>query len=292
MRKFSILFLAAFAIIACSNSSETYKVENVTLKSQIDSLNYFVGYCTGISIQDQEQGLQGNAETITDFVNALEAAYNGAEEAAEYENLNERQSKGAFYIGHTIREQERESGLMGIEGLETDFDLIKRGFINGLFADTSFITPEVAYAYMNATMEPLARAQYERNSNKNKLAGEEFLAENAKRPEVKTTASGLQYEVLVPGNGPKPKATSTVKVHYEGTFIDGKVFDSSYSRGEPIEFPLNGVIKGWTEGLQLMPVGSTYMLYIPYDLAYGEMDRPSLPAYSTLIFKVELLEIK
>ena len=130
-------------------------------------------------------------------------------------------------------------------------------------------------------------------SAKAKEEGEKFLAENAKREGVKTTASGLQYEVLEATIAQKPKATDTVKVHYEGTLIDGTIFDSSYQRGEPIEFPLNGVIKGWTEGLQLMPVGSKYKLYIPYELAYGERGAgASIPPYAALIFTVELLEIK
>ena len=126
-----------------------------------------------------------------------------------------------------------------------------------------------------------------------KAEGENFLAENAKRPEVKTTASGLQYEVITEGKGQKPTETDIVKVHYKGTLIDGTVFDSSYDRGEPTEFPLNGVIRGWTEGLQLMSVGSKYKLYIPYQLAYGERGAGGvIQPYSALIFDVELLEIK
>ena len=129
-------------------------------------------------------------------------------------------------------------------------------------------------------------------SRKAKEDGEKFLAENAKRTEVKTTASGLQYEVLEGTLGQKPKATDTVKVHYEGTLIDGTVFDSSYKRGEPISFALNQVIKGWTEGLQLMSVGSKYKLFIPYQLAYGEQGAGgSIPPYAALIFTVELLGI-
>ena len=120
-------------------------------------------------------------------------------------------------------------------------------------------------------------------SAKAKEEGEKFLAENAKREGVKTTASGLQYEVLEATIGQKPKATDTVKVHYEGTLIDGTVFDSSYKRGESISFPLNGVIKGWTEGLQLMSVGSKYKFFIPYQLAYGETGAGgSIPPYASV----------
>jgi FKBP-type peptidyl-prolyl cis-trans isomerase len=130
-------------------------------------------------------------------------------------------------------------------------------------------------------------------SAKAKEEGEKFLAENAKREGVKVTASGLQYEVLEATLGQKPKATDTVKVHYEGTLIDGTVFDSSYKRGESISFPLNGVIKGWTEGLQLMSVGSKYKFFIPYQLAYGERGAgASIPPYAALIFTVELLGIE
>ena len=132
-----------------------------------------------------------------------------------------------------------------------------------------------------------------KQSLKAKEEGEKFLAENAKRPGVKVTPSGLQYEVLDATLGQKPKATNTVRVHYEGTLPDGTVFDSSYKRGEPISFPLNGVIAGWTEGLQLMPVGSKYKLFIPYNLGYGERGAgASIPPYAALIFTVELLGIE
>ena len=126
-----------------------------------------------------------------------------------------------------------------------------------------------------------------------KAAGEAFLAENAKREGVKVTESGLQYEVLEATIGQKPKATDKVCVHYEGTLIDGTVFDSSYKRGESITFGLNQVIKGWTEGLQLMSIGSKYKLYLPYQLAYGERGAgANIPPYAALIFTVELLGIE
>jgi FKBP-type peptidyl-prolyl cis-trans isomerase FkpA len=127
----------------------------------------------------------------------------------------------------------------------------------------------------------------------NKAAGEKFLAENAKKANVKTTASGLQYEVLTEGKGQtKPTAESNVTVHYKGTTIDGKEFDSSYSRGEPTSFPLNGVIPGWTEGVQLMTEGAKYRFFIPSTLAYGESGAGgAIGPNETLIFEVELIKI-
>ena len=130
-------------------------------------------------------------------------------------------------------------------------------------------------------------------AGKAKEEGEAFLAANAKREGVIVTASGLQYEVLTAAEGKKPKATDKVKVHYEGTLIDGTVFDSSYRRGEAISFGLNQVIKGWTEGVQLMSVGAKYKFFIPYNLAYGERGAGAqIPPYAALIFTVELLGIE
>lgn len=127
-----------------------------------------------------------------------------------------------------------------------------------------------------------------------KTEGLKFLEENKKNPKVKITATGLQYEVMKMGTGQKPTATSKVKVHYHGTTPDGRVFDSSVDRGQPASFPLNGVIKGWTEGLQLMPVGSKFKFYIPQELAYGANPQPGsiIKPYMPLVFEVELLAIE
>jgi FKBP-type peptidyl-prolyl cis-trans isomerase FklB len=147
---------------------------------------------------------------------------------------------------------------------------------------------------MNSYFQSKAQAMAEKQNSESKAEGEKFMAENKKKPNIKVTASGLQYEVITEGTGEKPTATSKVKVHYHGTTPDGRVFDSSVDRGEPIEFGLNQVIKGWTEALQLMPVGSKYRLYIPQDLAYGAQPHPggAIKPFMALIFDVELISIE
>ena len=153
--------------------------------------------------------------------------------------------------------------------------------------------PKISYQEAQQVLNTFFQELEQKIAGAAKEAGEKFLAENAKREGVKVTESGLQYEILEPSLGQKPKATDTVRVHYEGTLIDGTVFDSSYKRGESITFPLNGVIKGWTEGLQLMSIGSKYKFFIPYQLAYGERGAgASIPPYAALIFTVELLGIE
>mgnify|MGYP003556492171 FL=1 len=186
-------------------------------------------------------------------------------------------------IGKNIKAQEAQ-GLIGEPSLATDFALIKQGFINGLLGDT-VMTGEQAGEYIQTTMNNIKYGSVKED-------GEKFLADNALKEGVTTTESGLQYEVLKMGKGKKPAATDRVKVHYHGTLIDGTVFDSSVDRGEPIVFGLNQVIKGWTEGVQLMPVGSKFRFYIPQELGYGAQNAGSIPPYSTLIFEVELLGIE
>ena len=144
-----------------------------------------------------------------------------------------------------------------------------------------------------AEQEALQQAANAEKGKAAKAKGEQFLAENAKKEGVKTTASGLQYQVLRDGNGKQPKATDQVECHYEGTLIDGTKFDSSYDRGQTATFPLNQVIAGWTEGLQLMREGAKYRFFIPYQLAYGERGAgASIPPYAALIFDVELVAVK
>ena len=153
--------------------------------------------------------------------------------------------------------------------------------------------PQISYQEAQQVLGKFFSELEQKIAGEAKAAGEAFLAENAKREGVKVTESGLQYEVIEATIGQKPKATDKVRVHYEGTLIDGTVFDSSYKRGESITFGLNQVIKGWTEGLQLMSIGSKYKLYLPYHLAYGERGAgANIPPYAALIFTVELLGIE
>jgi FKBP-type peptidyl-prolyl cis-trans isomerase FklB len=166
-------------------------------------------------------------------------------------------------------------------------DLLLRGFEDILKGSPEVIKKEQAQAAMQVYFGNLQKKKYE----KSKQAGEQYLVNNKTAEGVVTTASGLQYKIIKAGNGPKPKATDKVKVHYQGNLIDGTVFDSSIKRGQPAEFPVNGVVPGWIEALQLMPVGSKWQLVIPYQLAYGERGNQGIPPYSTLIFEIELLDI-
>ena len=183
-----------------------------------------------------------------------------------------------------------KENLKTLPGDPANVDDLIAGFIQAIKGDSSAMkmTPQAAQAYVQSYfMEASAR-----DAKKTKEEGEKFLAENKSKKDVFTTESGLQYQVVTEGTGDKPTATDKVKVHYTGTLLDGTKFDSSVDRGEPMEFPVNGVIKGWTEVLQLMPVGSKYIVWIPSDLAYGERGAgQDIKPNSTLKFEIELLEI-
>lgn len=194
--------------------------------------------------------------------------------------------KNASYcIGYNVSENLKSQGFD-----EFDLDAFMEGFRHAMKGQSSSFTPEES----NAIIQQFAQQAQEKKFKKNIQEGEAFHQEKAKNDHVTTLPSGLQYEVLKEGDGPRPKATDEVVTHYEGTLIDGSVFDSSIKRGEPAAFGLNQVIKGWTEGIQLMNVGSKYRFYIPADLAYGANPHPQSPIepHMSLIFDVELIDIK
>ncbi len=207
-----------------------------------------------------------------------------AQEAKKPETLTERIS---YSYGLMISRQLKERGI------EVDLDQFTRAFqtvVDG--GEPALNEDEVASAF-GENQKVLDAKNATGDDKVNLEAGQVFLKTNGAKEGVKTTASGLQYQVITAGDGAKPKATDEVTVHYHGTLIDGTVFDSSVDRGEPATFPLNRVIPGWTEGVQLMPKGAKYKFFIPYDLAYGERGTGAdIKPYSALVFEVELLEIK
>jgi len=208
------------------------------------------------------------------------AACNGEKKV----DLSSDKAKMSYFIGQQIGKQMKQGKL------DVDGDVVGASINDVITGKESRLTQ----AEMAAVMQKLQASQgaaSDAEGKANREKGDAFLAAIKSKAGVKTTASGLQYEVMTEGKGPSPKVTDTVKVHYKGTLIDGTKFDSSYDRGKPAEFPLNAVIKGWTEGLQLMKVGGKDRMVIPSDLAYGPQGRPGIPANSVLIFEVELLGI-
>jgi FKBP-type peptidyl-prolyl cis-trans isomerase len=172
-------------------------------------------------------------------------------------------------------------------GLDPDYDAFAQGLKDAMEGEKTRFTEEEA----GLKIQEAFMAVMEKQTEGLRQEEIDFLAENSKKEGIVITASGLQYEVITEGTGAKPGRDDTVRVNYEGTFINGTVFDSSYSRGEPAEFPLSGVISGWTEGIQLMSEGASYRFYIPSDLAYGPQGRSPIPPYSPLIFDVELIAV-
>ncbi len=204
-------------------------------------------------------------------------------------DLETQEGKLGYIIGMDIGNSLRQQGAdIDLEALFEAIETIYKGEEPAISAEEAARVREAYITERRAAVE----AQRQELAEVNAAAGSAFLAENQAREGVMVTESGLQYEVLAEGDGPKPAATDRVRVHYRGTLLDGSEFDSSYSRGEPATFVLNQVIPGWTEGLQLMPVGSKYKFYIPSDLAYGPNGGRSIEPNSTLIFEVELLGIE
>jgi FKBP-type peptidyl-prolyl cis-trans isomerase FklB len=203
--------------------------------------------------------------------------------SAKFTSLEQHASYG---IGLQMGQQLADNPFEGL-----DIAAVAAGLAAAFYGDEPEVSENDIRKAFTEISQRLA-AEQEAHAQVAAAEGEAFLAENAKKPGVVVTASGLQYEVLAAGSGEKPSRSSTVRTHYHGTLIDGTVFDSSYNRGQPAEFPVSGVIAGWTEALQLMPVGAKYRLYIPHNLAYGERGAGgAIKPYSALVFDVELLDI-
>lgn len=249
---------------------------------------------------------------LISMVSALSACQPGDEK----DQKKAVETEQAASSSETIKEEDKMGYALGAkmasfirkdidsnELLNISRESVSKGFIDGLSGNTTLTEQEIAAQFaifqqkMQAVQQQKAAEQQQQQAESDKVgiaAGDTFLAENGKKDGVKTTESGLQYLVLTAAKegATKPVATDTVKVHYTGSLIDGTVFDSSVERGEPISFPLNRVIKGWTEGLQLMGVGSKYHFVIPWQLAYGAAGRPgSIPRNAVLQFEVELIAI-
>lgn len=223
-------------------------------------------------------------QELLDKYTAQETELTKLKENKNNMNLENEIDKVSYSLGVNMAQNLRGQGLD-----EVNYEALAQG-VKDVYGDAGV---KIDALQAQKILQDYFQKAAAKAENANKEAGEKFLAENAKREEVTVLPSGLQYEILKQGDGPKPTATSTVKTHYHGTLINGEVFDSSVERGQPASFPVNRVIAGWTEALQLMPVGSKWKLYIPYNLAYGERGAGGkIGPYSALIFEVELLEIE
>ena len=288
MKKF-ILGVAALAAITMGFSS-CNKAPKAELKSETDSLAYSYGMTTSRGLKEYLVRLE------VDTTKNMDAFIKGFLKATKDMSDEEK----AEMVGAQIGQQVMQQMMPHFESLVQDGDTTKvfnkndylAGFVAGVMEDSKIMTAEEAATYAETVQNRMVSEKAAAKYGDYRKANEAFLAENAKKAGVTTTASGLQYEVLTAGTGIKPTAASVVKVHYHGTLIDGTVFDSSVERKEPATFGVSEVIKGWTEALQLMPVGSKWRLYIPQELAYGPAEQGAIKPFSTLIFDVELISIE
>jgi FKBP-type peptidyl-prolyl cis-trans isomerase FkpA len=280
MKKVSVLVVAGLAVMigfsSCNRSS-------VKLKTQVDSLNYAFGVLNGPQVKAYSLGGDTTAKGVDAFIKGFEKGIGSDDKyIAQYAT--------GLNIGAQLKKQAK-AGLVGDSTLKMNLDLVKAGLIAGMKGKGQKIRPEVAEMYFRTVMQKLQDEKAQKKYGKNAEEGKKFLEANKKKPGVTTTAEGLQYEIVKAGNGPKPTANDQVKVNYKGTLIDGKVFDSNEGKA-PVTFGVGQVIKGWSEALQLMPVGSKWKIYIPQELAYGAHETGSIPPFSTLVFEVELLSIE
>ena len=287
MKKVSI-FMAIAA--AASLASCTAQAPKANLKTDIDSLSYSIGMA-------QTQGLKGYLTGRLDVDTAYMAEFiKGLNEGANKTRKKDIAYMAGLQIGQQISNQMMKGinqELFAGDSTKTiSKDNFMAGFIAGTLEKGGVMTMEAAQEYTRTAMETIKAKAMEEKYADNKAAGEKFLAENKTKEGVKTTESGLQYKVITEGKGEIPADTCKVKVNYKGTLIDGTEFDSSYKRNEPATFRANQVIKGWTEALTMMPVGSKWELYIPQELAYGSRESGQIKQFSTLIFEVELVGIE
>lgn len=290
-----VLFVAAAAITMCiSSCAQAPKAE---LKTEIDSLSYAIGLSR--SQQGLTQFLEQQGVDSAQYSNFLKGVVEGAKSA----DISEKMAYSVgMQIGQMISVNWLESINHELFGNDSTKTINKEDMLAGFFAGVTgkgrIMDPIIATTYTTDKMKSVKEASLLERFGENKIAGEKFLEENKAKEGVVTTESGLQYKVITEGKGQVPTSTDRVKVHYKGTLIDGTEFDSSYSRKDkdgnpqPSTFRANGVIKGWTEALTMMPVGSKWELYIPQELAYGSQDTGAIPPFSTLIFEVELLGIE
>ncbi len=199
-------------------------------------------------------------------------------------SLNNDKAKVSYAIGQNIAQN------IKAQNIDLDPKVVGYAVASGLKGDKPEISAEDQQRAIQA-LQQATQARAMADAEKNKSLSAEFLNKNKAKPNVKTSNTGLQYEVLKAGAGKKPSIKDKVTVHYTGTLITGQKFDSSHDRGKPAEFPVNGIIKGWQEALQMMPEGSVYRLYIPPDLAYGAQAQPGIPPFSVLVFDVELIKV-
>lgn len=285
MKKFNIFLSAVAATALLMTACTSDKPKSVDLENENDSLNYALGYANGKIIKQYHLQKDSTGEGIKMLMK-------GIKEGLKEQNKDQELQAAADFgtaIGTQLKTTE---DFYGDSSLTIDMKLIRQGLINGISGEEKTMNAQEAQLYFNSTMQAVQDKKNESMYKDNKIAGETFLVENAKKPGVITTASGLQYEIIKKGTGALPQDTTKVKVHYHGTLVDGTVFDSSVDRKEPAVFGVNQVIKGWTEALQLMPVGSKYKLYIPQQLAYGNQTRGAIKPFSMLIFEVELISIE
>ncbi|MEG0453902.1 MAG: FKBP-type peptidyl-prolyl cis-trans isomerase [Bacteroides sp.] len=287
MKKVTILMAVAAAASLASCTAQSPKAN---LKTDLDSLSYSIG-------MSQTQGLKGYLTGRMDVDTAYMAEFiKGVNEGASKTSKKDIAYMAGIQIGQQISNQMMKGINQELFGADSTQTISKENFLAGFIAGTlekgGVMTMEQAQAYTQTAMEAVKAKAMEKTHGPNKEAGEKFLAENKTKEGVKTTPSGLQYKVIKEGTGAIPADTSSVKVNYKGTLIDGTEFDSSYKRNEPATFRANQVIKGWTEALTMMPVGSKWELYIPQDLAYGSRDQGQIKPFSTLVFEVELLDIE